>query len=142
MNALAVLNAFEQALFAGEDIRPFFHQNAVYEVTGQPPLGGRFVGPQSIHRCFEKRLVGLGPGMQGNDLSRVKFESADGTKAIAQIHEKSWLEAFPQDVLEVKTCSVATLENDKIISLIDYTDSAAYRAFLHRFKDHLPKFMG
>jgi ketosteroid isomerase-like protein len=78
--------------------------------------------------------------MQGEDVERVKYASADGTRAIAEIHERSWLPSAPDDVLEVRTCSVATVEDGVITSLIDYADSAAYEHFLARHLDDLPKF--
>ena len=139
---LAVLEAFETALFAGDDIRPYFAEHAVYEVTGRPPLGGRFEGREAIAESFERRLTGLGPGMKGEDVERVKFGSADGSRAVAEIRERSWLEDAPDDVLDVRTCSVATVENGRITRLIDYTDSAAYEGFLSRHRDRLPKFAG
>jgi ketosteroid isomerase-like protein len=40
----------------------------------------------------------------------------------------------------VRTCSVAAISDGRITSLIDYTDSAAYEAFLARHRDQLPKF--
>ena len=135
-----VLEAFETALFAGEDIRPHFAEHAVYVVSGEPPIGGRFEGREAIVESFEKRLTGLGPGMQGEDLHRIKYSSADGTRAIAEIRERSWLPSVPEDVLEVGTCSVATVEDGLITSLTDYTDSAAYEGFLARHRDDLPKF--
>jgi ketosteroid isomerase-like protein len=139
-DALAVLEAFETALFAGDDLRPFFAEDAVYEVTAQPPLGGRFEGREAISDSFEHRLTGLGPGMQGEDVERVKFGTSDGRLAVAEIHERSWLPQVPDDVLEVRTCSVAHVENGLITRIIDYTDSAAYEAFLARHRDRLPKF--
>jgi ketosteroid isomerase-like protein len=135
-----VLEAFEAALFAGEDVRPYFAEHAVYTVTGEPPIGGRFEGREAIVESFEKRLTGLGPGMQGEDLQRIKYGSADGTRAIAEIWERSWLPSAPEDVLEVRTCSVATIEDGLITSLSDYTDSAAYEHFLARHREDLPKF--
>jgi ketosteroid isomerase-like protein len=135
-----VLEAFETALFAGDDIRPHFSERAVYTVSGEPPIGGRFEGREAIVESFEKRLTGLGPGMQGEDLHRIKYGSADGTRAIAEIWERSWLPSSPEDVLEVRTCSVATVEDGLITSLTDYTDSAAYEGFLARHRSELPKF--
>jgi hypothetical protein len=120
-DALTVLEAFEKALFAGEDIRPFFAEDAVCESSGQPPIGGRFEGREAIVSSFEQRLTGLGPGMQGEDVERVKFASADGRRAVSEIHERSWLPDFPDDVLEVRTCSVAHVEDGLITRLIDYT---------------------
>lgn len=137
--ALSVLEDFERALFAGEDIRPFFHPEAFYEMSGDPPIGGRFEGVEAIYRCFEDRLVGLGPGLSYQDVSRVKYAAAGG-KAIAEIHEKSWLPEDPEDVLEIRTCSVVTVKDGKILSLIDYTDSGRYTAFLQRHRASLPKF--
>jgi ketosteroid isomerase-like protein len=141
-DALAVLETFETALFAGEDIRPFFAEDAAYEVTGTPPLGGRFEGREAIVDSFERRLTGLGPGMEGEDVERVKFATADGSRAIAEIYERSWLPESPDDVLEVRTCSVAIVEDGVITRLIDYTDSSAYEAFLSRNRDRLSKFSG
>jgi ketosteroid isomerase-like protein len=141
-DALAVLEAFENSLFAGEDVRPFFSEDAVYEVTGQPPLGGRFEGREAIASSFDQRLTGLGPGMEGEDVERVKYATSDGSRAVAEIHERSWLPQLRDDLLEVRTCSVAHVEDGLITRLIDYTDSAAYEAFLARHRDRLPKFSG
>ena len=38
-----VLEAFERALFSGEDIAPFFADDAEYVVAGSPPIGGRSI---------------------------------------------------------------------------------------------------
>jgi len=139
---LSVLENFEKALFSGEDIGRYFSDDAVYEVTGSPPLGGRFEGREEIVASFEQRLTGLGPGMRGEDLHRFKYATADGTRAIAEICERSWLPRAPDDVLVVRTCSVAAISEGRITSLIDYTDSAAYESFLARHRDKLPKFNG
>jgi len=139
---LDVLERFEKALFAGDDIGRFLADDVVYEVSGSPPLGGRFEGRKEVVASFEQRLTGLGPGMQGEDLHRFKYATADGTRAIAEIHERSWLPEAPDDVLVVRTCSVATISEGRITSLIDYTDSAACEAFLARHRDKLPKFNG
>jgi hypothetical protein len=80
--------------------------------------------------------------MGGEDVERVKFATADGSRAIAEIHERSRLPEAPDDMLEVCTCSVAIDVDGGITRLIDYTDSSAYEASLSRNRDRLSGFSG
>ena len=59
-----------------------------------------------------------------------------------EIYEKSWLAAYPEDLLIVRTCSALTIEGDQIVSIIDYTDSQAYSEFKERHAADIPKFAG
>ena len=136
--------AFENALFSGdrEGLRKVFHPDAVYEVLGSPPTGGRFEGRDRVIASFENRATGLGPGFEYEQFSRHWYEDEAHGKVFVEIHERSWLPAHPDDILEVRTCSVMTIAAGQIISLIDYTDSQAYAEFKARHESEIPKFAG
>ena len=52
--------AFEKALFSGDEagIQKVLHTDVVYEMSGFPPIGGRFEGRDRVLESFEKREVG------------------------------------------------------------------------------------
>lgn len=53
--------AFEEA-YASDDwsiVEPFFTEDAVYEVTLRPPMGGRFEGREAILAYFKRVLDGF-----------------------------------------------------------------------------------
>lgn len=134
--------AFEKALFSGdvEGLRNVLHPDMTYEMSGQPPIGGRFEGRERVIESFEKREVGLGPGFEYQELAREWYEDEAHGKVFVEIHERSWLPDHPEDVLEVRTCSVLTIKDEQIVSIIDYTDSEAYAAFKSRHEAEIPKF--
>lgn len=134
--------AFEKALFAGDmaGMEAVLHPDLVYEMSGTPPIGGRFEGRDRVIRAFENREVGLGAGFDYQEISRDWFEDTANGKVFVEIYEKSWLPAAPDDVMVVRTCSVLTIEGDKIISIIDYTDSQIYSEFMARHEQQIPKF--
>lgn len=134
--------AFEAALFSGdqEGIRQTMHPDISYEMLGRPPLGGRFEGRENVIASFENRLVGLGPGFEYEQISRDWFEDEANGKVFVEIYEKSWLAQYPDDLLIVRTCSVLSFQDGKIISIIDYTDSQAYAQFKERHEGEIPKF--
>ncbi len=136
--------AFEAALFSGdmEGLRRVLHTDMSYEMSGFPPIGGRFEGRERVIESFENREVGLGPGFEYEGLGRDWFEDAANGKVFVEIYEKSWLAQHPDDVLVVRTCSVLSFEGDQIISIIDYTDSQAYSEFKERHAAEIPKFAG
>jgi len=136
--------AFEAALFSGDEagMHKVLHENVVYEMSGFPPIGGRFEGRDRVIESFENRAVGLGPGFEYEELSRNWYEDPANGKVFVEIHEKSWLAAHPDDRLIVRTCSVLTVEGDQIVSIIDYTDSQAYSEFKDRHAADIPKFAG
>ena len=139
---MEVGKAFESALFSGdrEGLRKIFHPDAVYEVLGTPPTGGRFEGRDRIIASFENRETGLGPGFEYEQISRDWYEDEANEKVFVEIHEKSWLPAHPEDILVVRTCAVMTFSGGQITSLIDYTDSQAYAEFKARHEAEIPKF--
>jgi ketosteroid isomerase-like protein len=136
--------AFEAALFSGdqEDMQRVLHPDLTYEMSGFSPIGGRFEGRERVIAAFENREVGLGPGFEYQQISREWFEDQANGKVFVEIYEKSWLAKHPDDLLIVRTCSVLTFEGDRIISIIDYTDSQAYSEFLERHRADIPKFAG
>ena len=136
--------AFESAMFSGdqEGMKKVLHKNLTYEMLGQPPIGGHFEGRDRVIASFENREVGLVPGFEYQQIGRSWHEAPATGKVFVEIHEKSWLADYPDDILEVKTCSVLTIAGDQIVSIIDYTDSEAYAGFLQRHREHIPKFNG
>ena len=134
--------AFESALFSGDTdaLKKVLHESLVYEVLGEPPTGGSFQGRDRVLAAFEKRETGLGPGFDYQELGRSWHEDRSSSKVFVEIHERSWLPDFPDDILEVRTCSVITIVGDVIVSIIDYTDSQAYADFLALHREHIPKF--
>ncbi len=134
--------AFETAMFAGDKagMIKVLHPDLVYEMLGQPPIGGRFEGREAVMASFENRETGLGPGFEYEQLSRDWYEDPSSGKVFVEIHEKSWLADYPEDILQVRTCSVLTISGDQIISIIDYTDSEAYAEFKARHEKDIPKF--
>ena len=136
--------AFEKALFTGDiaGLQKVLHKDMFYEMSGFPPIGGRFDGRDNVIQSFENRAVGLGPGFEFEELSRNWYEDPANGKVFVEIHEKSWLAAHPNDVLNIRTCSVLTVVGDQITSIIDYTDSQAYIEFKQRHANHIPKFAG
>ena len=136
--------AFEAALFHGdqEGIRQTMHPDMAYEMLGRPPLGGRFEGQEQVIAAFENREVGLGPGFEYQQISREWFEDEANGKVFVEIYEKSWLAKHPDDLLIVRTGSVLSFQDGKIISIIDYTDSQAYVEFKERHAADIPKFAG
>jgi len=141
-HSIDVGKAFESALFSGDadGMRKVLHENLVYIVLGQPPLGGHFEGREQVMAAFENRETGLGPGFEYQEIGRQWYEDAGHGKVFVEIHEKSWLPDYPDDILEVRTCSVMTIAGDQIVSIVDYTDSEAYATFLARHREHIPKF--
>ncbi len=139
-----IAKAFEAALFSGdqEGIRQTMHPDMAYEMLGRPPLGGRFEGRERVIASFENREVGLGPGFEYQQISREWFEDEANGKVFVEIYEKSWLAKHPDDLLIVRTCSVLSFRDGKIISIIDYTDSQAYAEFKERHEGEIPKFAG
>ena len=139
---IEVGKAFETALFSGDTagLQKVLHKNVFYEMSGFPPIGGRFDGRDNVIQSFEDRAVGLGPGFEYEQLARDWFEDSANGKVFVEIHEKSWLAAHPDDVLIVRTCSVLTVVGDQITSIIDYTDSQAYSEFKDRHAADIPKF--
>ncbi len=134
--------AFEKALFSGDKpgMEAVLHPGLVYETSGTPPIGGRFEGRDRVINAFETRETGLGAGFEYEEISREWFEDAAHGKVFVEIHEKSWLPVAPDDVMVVRTCSVLTIKDDKIVSIIDYTDSQIYSEFKARHEDQIPKF--
>ncbi len=136
--------AFETAMFAGDvdGMNKVLHVDMVYEMSGFPPIGGRFEGREQVLAAFENREVGLGAGFEYEQISRNWNEDLTNGKVFVEIHEKSWLAVNPEDLLIVRTCSVLTIEGDQIVSIIDYTDSQAYSEFKDRNAADIPKFTG
>ena len=136
--------AFETAMYSGDKagMEKVLHESLTYEMLGQPPIGGVFEGRDRVMESFENREAGLGPGFEYQQIGWNWHEAPDSGKVFVEIHEKSWLADFPDDILEVKTCSTLTIVGDQIVSIIDYTDSEAYAGFLERHREHIPKFNG
>lgn len=134
--------AFETAMYAGDKggMNKVLHPDLVYEMLGHPPLGGRFEGRERVIASFENRETGLGPGFEYEELSREWYEDPTNGKVFVEIHEKSWLADYPEDILQVRTCSVLTFSGDQIISIIDYTDSEAYAEFKLLHEKDIRKF--
>ena len=138
---LAIARAYEKALFAGnmDEVAGFFTDDVGYWVAGAPPLGGEWHGPEAVVRAFTNREFGLGAAdWIHEDLERSWYAADE--RVIVEIHERSWLKAFPDDVLEVRTCVVLRFRGDRICSMRDYVDTKPYADFLARHRTHLPKF--
>lgn len=140
---LALAHAYETALFAGrmDEVGGYFTDDVAYWVAGAPPLGGTWRGREAVLRAFANREFGLGAADWGyEELERTWYEAEE--RVIVEIHERSWLPAFPDDVLDVRTCVVIRFRGDRIALMRDYTDAQAYAGFLERHRAHLPKFAG
>lgn len=140
---LAIAKAYEKALFAGnmDEVGSYMTDDVTYWVGGAPPLGGEWRGRDAVLRAFENREFGLGAAdWEHDELERTWYTAEE--RVIVEIHERSWLKDFPDDVLDVRTCVVIRFEGDKIASMRDYVDTQPYAAFLERHRAHLPKFAG
>lgn len=77
-------------------------------MSDKPPIGGRFEGREWVIESFDNRKTSLSPGFEYQELAHNWFEDETGRKVLAEFHERSWLPGHPDDVLEVRTCSVLT----------------------------------
>lgn len=138
---LAIARAYEQALFAGamEQVGAFLTDDVTYWVAGEPPLGGEWRGREAVLRAFTNREFGLGAADWGYEELERTWYAAD-ERVIVEIHERSWLASFPDDVLDVRTCVVLRFDGDRICGMRDYVDTEPYTRFLARHREHLPKF--
>jgi ketosteroid isomerase-like protein len=140
---LRIAKAYEAALFAGrmEEVGSYFSDDVEYWIAGDPPIGGTWRGREAVLRAFERREFGLGKADWGyEDLERTWYAADE--RVIVEIHERSWLQSSPDDVIDQRTCVVIRFRGDRICSMRDYTDAGAYAAFAKRHRGELPKFAG
>ena len=139
---LAIGHAYEHALFSGamDEVGRLFTDDVSYWVAGAPPIGGQWLGRAAVLRAFSNREFGLGPGAWGYEELERRWAAAGDDRVIVEIHERSWLESAPDDVIDQRTCSVLVFRGDRIAALRDYTDSHRYDQFVERHRDALPKF--
>ena len=140
---LRIAKAYEAALFAGrmEEVGSYFTDDVEYWISGDPPIGGTWRGRAAVLRAFEQREFGLGKADWGyEDLERSWYTADE--RVIVEIHERSWLQSSPDDVIDQRTCVVIRFRGDRICSMRDYTDGGAYAAFAERHRSELPKFSG
>ena len=138
---LEIGHAYERALFAGrmDEVGSYFTDDVTYWVAGRPPLGGEWHGRDSVLRAFTNREFGLGAAdWESEDIERTWSEAGD--RVVVEIHERSWLKAHPDDVLDQRTCVVLRFRGDRITEMRDYSDSQLYESFLARHRTELPKF--
>jgi len=140
---LEIGRAYERALFAGrmDEVGSYLTDDVTYWVAGRPPLGGGWHGQDAVLRAFTNREFGLGAAdWESEDIERTWSEAGD--RVVVEIHERSWLKAHPDDVLDQRTCVVLLFRGDRIAEMRDYSDSALYEGFLARHRAELPKFAG
>ena len=138
---LEIGHAYERALFAGrmDEVGSYFTDDVTYWVAGRPPLGGEWHGRHSVLRAFTNREFGLGAAdWESEDIEHTWSEAGD--RVVVEIHERSWLKAHPDDVLDQRTCVVLRFRGDRITEMRDYSDSQLYESFLARHRTELPKF--
>jgi ketosteroid isomerase-like protein len=138
---MRLARAYEAALFAGrmDEVGRCMTEDVVYWVAGRPPLGGEWRRREAVLRAFERREFGLGEADWGyEDLERTWYDADD--RVIVEIRERSWLRDAPDDVLDQRTCVVIRFRDELIADMRDYTDTAAYEAFITRHRQQLPKF--
>ncbi len=149
---MEIAKMYEKALFAGDRaaVAKLFHEDIVYWVAGEPPIGGEWRGRERVLDALWNREPGLGPADWGHeDVWRDWYEADEslesrivmgGGRVIVEIRERSWLKSAPADVMDQRTCVVIRFISDWICEIRDYTDTYIYEEFLKRHRGELPKF--
>ena len=140
---LRIAKSYEAALFAGrmDEVGSYFTDDVEYWIAGEPPIGGIWRGRDAVIGAFERREFGLGKADWGyQDLERTWYAADE--RVIVEIHERSWLQSSPDDVIDQRTCVVIRFQGGRICSMRDYTDAGRYVAFAEKHRSELPKFAG
>lgn len=138
---MRIARAYEASLFAGrmDEVGAAFTDDVVYWVAGAAPIGGEWHGRDAVLRAMTNREFGLGAADWGYEEVWRDWHDAD-ERIIVEIRERSWVRSSPGDVMDQCTCVVLRFRGSRICELRDYTDAAAYQAFLARHRAELPKF--
>jgi ketosteroid isomerase-like protein len=135
-NFAAYAAAFEKA-FESDDwsvVEPFFAEDAVYEVSAEPPFGGRFEGRKAVLAYFKEILDRLDRRFDSREIEMLEGPRENGNEV--------WIKGAAiyraKGVPELRLVLEETVRFDgkRITYLTDQYEPAMEREFMDYVKTH------
>lgn len=132
--------AFEKA-YANDDwslVRPYFTEDAVYEVAFGPPLGGRFEGRDAILAYFKTVLDGFDRRFASREVALVEGPREEGDAVWIRGSATYRADGVPPLSFELE--ETAHFDGERIARLVDRYEpevEEAVRAYLEQHGDAL-----
>ena len=141
---MRVAKAYEAALFAGRmDEVGAVHGGRRGVLGGRAAADRRRVAGARAPCSARSSAASSDSGTADwgyEDLERTWYEAED--RVIVEIRERSWLRSAAGDVLDQRTCVVIRFRDGLIAEMRDYTDTAAYEAFIERHRQRAAQVRG
>lgn len=133
---IAYASAFEKS-YADDDwshVRPFFSDDAVYEVELGPPFGGRFEGRDAILAYFRRILDGFDRRFAERRVTLLEGPVERGGEVWVRGRAAYRADGVPDLAFDLE--ETATFEGDRITRLVDRYDPATREAMEAWLADH------
>jgi ketosteroid isomerase-like protein len=136
---IAYASAFERAVVTNEwdEVAACFAPDAVYEVSFEPPLGGRFEGRAAIVGYLEEILDRLDRRFASRHPELLGLQEEDGGRIRIQGRVRYVHPTTPDLVFELE--EIAHIEDGLIVRLEDQYDDANRDAILRYIAEHGPR---
>jgi hypothetical protein len=128
--------AFEKAFVSDEwsVVEPFFTEDAVYEVSLDPPMGGRFEGRAAVLAYFKFSLDGFDRRFESRDLTLLDGPKEDGNSVWIRGRATYGAEGVPDFDLELE--ETIYFEGDRICRLADHYEPEMEQRIATYLKDY------
>ena len=132
----AYAGAFEKA-FVSDDwslVEPFFTEDAIYEVTLDPPMGGRFEGRAAILAYFKDVLDRFDRRFESREIALLEGPKEDGESVWIRGSATYRTKGIPDFVLDLE--ETAYFEDDRIRRLEDRYEPVMKQRISSYLKEH------
>ena len=132
----AYASAFEKAFKSDEwsVVEPFFTEDAVYEVSLDPPMGGRFEGRAAILAYFKFSLDGFDRRFESRDLALLEGPKEDGESVWIRGRATYRAKGVPDFDLDLE--ETIYFEGDRICRLKDHYEPEMKQRIATYLKEH------
>ncbi len=132
----AYASAFEKAFKSDEwsVVEPFFTEDAVYEVSLDPPMGGRFEGRAAILAYIKDVLDRFDRRFESREIALLEGPKEDGESVWIRGSATYRAKGVPDFVLELE--ETVTFEGDRICRLEDRYKPVMKQQIAAYLKEH------